>query len=210
VGAVSCIVVGVAGGSASGKSTVVDGLSGLLTELGVSILRHDAYYHDLSHLPLVERRTVNVDHPDSLDTRLFMEDLDALRRGESIRMPAYDYVSQTRGRDGIEVWPARVVLVEGLFVLTDPVIRSRCDLLVFVDATESERLARRIDRDGAERGKSADEVRQQHVVRVEPMHRQFVHPGLEHAEVTIEGGGHNREAMQDLAERVRRLARQGV
>lgn len=203
------IVVGVAGGSASGKSTVVDNLEHLLADLGVSILRHDAYYHDLSHMALEERRFVNVDHPDSLDTLSFVGAIDALRRGEPVRMPVYDFVSQTRVGAGVDVGPARVLLAEGLFVLSDPTIRDRCDLLVFVHATESERLARRIGRDELERGKNPEEVRQQHGARVEPMHRRFVLPGLAYADVVVEGGGHNLEAIQQLAEQVRRLAEKG-
>lgn len=202
------VVVGIAGGSASGKSTVVDELSRLLSDIGTATLRHDAYYHDLSHMPLEERRKVNVDHPDSLETDLLVEHLETLRRGDPVHMPDYDFASQTRGPRGIEVRPATVVLVEGLFVLSLAELRVRCDLRVFVDANEESRLARRIERDTFERGRVPAEVEAQHVERVEPMHRRFVAPGTEYADFIVEGGGHNREGIREVGERIRGLVGQ--
>lgn len=199
------IVVGIAGGSASGKSTVVDELSRLLSDVGTATLRHDAYYEDLSHMSIEERRAVNVDHPDSLETELFLEHIDALAGGEAVEMPAYDFVSQTRGAEGIEVLPARILLVEGLFVLTLSEIRARCDVRVFVDAGEAARLARRVERDTAERGRTPAEVEAQHVGQVEPMHRRFVAPGIGHADFVLAGGGRNHDGIRTLAERIRTL-----
>lgn len=197
------VVVGISGGSASGKSTVVDEVTRLLSDVGTATLRHDAYYHDLRHMPLEERRAVNVDHPDSLETTRLLADLDALERGEVVFMPDYDFVSQTRGPHGVEVRPAPIVVVEGLFVLTLPEVRGRCDVRVFVNAPEEERLARRIERDTQERGRTPAEVERQHHDRVEPMHRRFVAPGLEHADFVLDGGGRNLEGIEALAEVIR-------
>lgn len=196
-------VVGIAGGSASGKTTVVERLVEALAPITVAVLPHDAYYHDLSHLPTAERAAVNVDHPDSLETELLLEHLGALTRGDGVEVPDYDYVSQTRGAQGRWVVPSQVIVVEGLFPLSDERIRAMSDLKVFVSTTSTERLRRRIGRDRHERGRGAAEVERQHGARVEPMHRRFVEPSARWADVTVTGGGFNDGAITALADRIR-------
>lgn len=199
------VVVGVAGGSASGKTTVVSTLVELLGPARSVVLRHDAYYHDLSHLPFEKRIEVNVDHPDSLETELLVEHVEALRRGRPVEVPAYDFVSQTRGPVGTVVRPAPFLLIEGLFALWDERLRALMDLTAFVDTTEAERLGRRIERDGRERGREREAVIRWHERRVQPMHERFVEPSRSYADIVIPRGGHNRAAIEALAGRVLEL-----
>jgi len=199
------IVVGIAGGSASGKSTVVREFTRLLGAGVSATLHHDAYYDDLSHMPFAERIKVNVDHPDSLETGLLVTHLAELLVGRSVEMPDYDYVSQTRSTPGTVIEPASVLIVDGLLIFHDEALRALMDLRVFVDADEASRLARRVTRDVQERGRTRDEVVQQHNERVEPMHRRFVEPGRQYADVVIAQGGHNLEAIEALVSRVRRM-----
>jgi uridine kinase len=201
------VTVGVAGGSASGKSTVVAELVRRLGGTRAAVLRHDAYYHDLSHLPFEERIEVNVDHPDSLETELLVGHVRALMTGEPVAMPDYDFVTQTRGPDGIVVRPASVVIVEGLFTLQDERLRALWDVAVFVATTEDERLQRRIERDGRERGRDRAAVVSQHERVVQPMHDRFVEPSRAFADVVLEGGGHNLAAIERLAARIRAMHR---
>jgi uridine kinase len=199
------VVIGVAGGSASGKTTVVSELVRQVGAERAAVLRHDAYYHDLSHMPLERRIEVNVDHPDSLETELLLEHVSLLRAGQPVEVPAYDFASQTRGPAGTAVHPAPILVIEGLFTLWDRRLRALMDLTAFVEATEAERLERRIERDRRERGRDRDAVVAWHERRVEPMHRRFVEPSRVHADVVIPGGGHNVEAVRALIERVRAL-----
>jgi uridine kinase len=199
------VVVGVAGGSASGKTTVVSELVRILGPGITAVLRHDAYYHDLSHMPFEERIEVNVDHPDSLETELLVDHVERLRSGEPVEVPAYDFASQTRGPVGTLVHPAPVLLLEGLFTLWDERLRALMDLTAFVETTEAERLERRIDRDRRERGRDRAAVVTWHERRVQPMHALFVEPSREHADVLVPRGGLNQEAIEALAARVREL-----
>jgi uridine kinase len=199
------VIVGIAGGSASGKSTVVSELARLLGPGVTATLRHDAYYHDLSHMPFEERIEVNVDHPDSLETELLVEHVRLLRDGQTVELPAYDFASQTRGPRGTMIQPAPVLMLEGLFTLWDDRLRALMDLTAFVETTEAERLERRIERDGRERGRDRSAVVTWHERRVQPMHDLFVEPSREHADVLVPHGGLNIEAIEELAARVRAL-----
>lgn len=192
------IVVGIAGGSASGKSTVVQEVVHSLGPGVSATLSHDAYYYDLSHMPLAERLKVNVDHPDSLETDLLVGHVQELLQGQSVEMPLYDYSTLTRAPSGMSVDPAPVVIVEGLLVLTDRRLRDLMTLKVFVDADEASRLARRIARDVRERGRTREEVVHYHEHRVEPMHTSFVEPTRAQADIVIGQGGHNRPAIESL------------
>lgn len=200
-----CIVVGIAGGSASGKSTVVEEVIRLLGPGRTAWLPHDAYYRDLSHLSMAERIRVNVDHPDSLETELLVTHVRELLAGRPVEVPRYDYISQTRSARGIHVQPAPAIVVEGLLALHDERLRTLMDLTAFVDAPEEDRLARRIARDTEERGRSLEEVVRQHHERVQPMHDRFVAPAREVADVVVEGGGHNVPAIQALVAGVEAL-----
>ena len=201
------IVVGIAGGSASGKSTVVHEVTRILGPGASAIVSHDAYYHDLSHMAFEERLRVNVDHPESVETSLLIEHIGELIAGRPIEVPDYDFVSQTRAARGIRVEPASVVIVEGLFTLVDERLRALLHVKAYVDTTPAQRLERRIERDVVERGRDRPTIVHQHETRVQPMHERFVAPSRAHADVLIEGGGHNVAAIAELAERVRRMLR---
>ena len=198
----SSIVVGIAGGSASGKSTVVREFTRIVGDGRAAILRHDAYYYDLSHMPFERRIEVNVDHPDSLETSLLVEHVTLLRTGRAVEVPVYDYVSQTRAASGVVVAPAPVIVVEGMLTLYEARLRELMDLRVFIDTSPEERLARRIARDTVERGRDQQAVERQHVDRVQPMHDIFVEPSRAHADVLLSQGGHHAVGVRALAERV--------
>ena len=199
------VVVGVAGGSASGKSAVVAELVRLVGETRTAVVPHDAYYRDLSHLEMEERRRVNVDHPDSLETELLLRHLRALLAGERIEVPVYDFSTHTRAPRGKELEPAPVVVVEGILVLADERLRALMDLKVFVHVDEPERLARRLDRDVRSRGRTPESVRRDHRQRVQPMHERFVEPSRVWADLVIEEGGFNTGAIEDLARHLGRM-----
>ena len=196
------IVVGIAGGSASGKSTVVRELTSLMGRSRVAVLSHDAYYHDLSHMPIERRIQVNVDHPDSLETSLLVKHIKALQAGHAVEIPNYDYASQTRNSVGVSITSAPVLIVEGMLVLWDERLRDLMDLQVFVDTSPEQRLGRRIERDVLERGRDAKTVKQQHIERVQPMHEIYVQPSRVHADFLIPEGGHNIESVRALADQV--------
>lgn len=195
-------VVGVAGGSASGKSGVVRELVRLLEPTRAAVVPHDAYYYDVSHLPFEQRLSHNFDHPDALETRRLIRDLKRLRNGLPIDVPVYDFVSNARAAETRVVQSAPVIIVEGILVLHEPGLRAQMDLCVFVDVEEEERLARRLHRDVDERGRSRSSVLAQHHGSVQPMHDRFVEPSRHHADVVIREGFQNLTAMKALRRRV--------
>lgn len=197
------LVVGIAGGSGSGKSTVVDALVEGLSPEPVARLSHDRYYRDLTGLPADERARENFDHPDALETALLVRQLDELRGGRAVVPPSYDFARHVR-RVGVEVvHPARLVIVEGVLVLADPDLRERMDLRVFVDADADLRLARRLARDRAERGRSTASILEQYEATVRPMHLAFVEPSRHHAHLILPEGGHNRVGIDLLLDGIR-------
>lgn len=199
------VVIGIAGGSGSGKSTV---LSTLVNELGsdtVGVLDHDAYYRDLEHIPLEERALFNFDHPDMLETDLLLDHLDALKMGNSIEKPVYDFTNHTRTDQIEEITPLPIIIVEGILVLSDPRLVGRMDIKVFVDADSDIRLSRRIKRDTLERGRSLESILEQYEQTVRPMHLKFVEPSKREADIIIPHGGHNRVAIDLVLARIRML-----
>lgn len=196
------IVLGVAGGSGSGKTTVIERILGLVGRERVALLRHDRYYHDLSHLPMAQRRTTNLDHPDSLDDELFLSHLDALIGGEPVATPTYDYAAYARMPGTQTVEPRAVVLVEGILLFSSRDIRRRLGIKVFVDAEADLRLLRRLRRDVAERGRTVESVLDQYETTVRPMHLEFVEPSKRYADVIIPRGGRNDVAIELVASRV--------
>jgi len=185
------LVVGIAGGSGSGKSTVVDALIEGLAPEPVARLSHDRYYRDLTGLSAEARSRENFDHPAALETALLVRHLDELRAGRAVAPPSYDFARHVR-RPGVEeVHPARLVIVEGVLVLAEPELRARMDLRVFVDADADLRLARRLARDRAERGRSTASILEQYEATVRPMHLAFVEPSRHHAHLVLPEGGHN-------------------
>lgn len=197
------LLIGIAGGSCSGKTTFARRLEVLLQDVGVLSVMFDSYYRPLDHLPLVERHAVNFDHPDSLDADLLLEQLRCLRRGEAIEQPVYDFATHARLASTKYSEPAPLVLVDGILLLAFPALVAELDHSVFIDAPESVRLARRIGRDTRERGRSEESVRAQFAATVAPMHDAFVEPSGAHARSRYPWGEDLEAAAQALAGELR-------
>lgn len=173
----------------------------------VAFLEMDAYYRNFAHLPVAERRTLNWDHPDRLDIDHFVRHLEALRRGEAIDKPVYDFVTHTRSAATVHVEPANVIVVDGILLFVDERVRALCDVKVYVDADADVRLVRRIRRDMARRGRPLNEILEQYLTTVRPMHLQFVDPSKRYADIIVPDGGHNAVAVRLLVDHIqRRLA----
>jgi uridine kinase len=189
------LLIGVAGGTGSGKTTVARQIHEALPAGHCARVDHDSYYRDLSHRPFEERVTVNFDHPDSLENELLASHLATLRGGETIEKPVYDFATHTRAAETTEVNPSPVIIVEGILVLANPAIRAQLDVKIFVDTDADVRVFRRIRRDMDERGRSFDDIRNQYYETVRPMHLEFVAPSRAHADIIIPEGGRNRVAI---------------
>jgi uridine kinase len=194
-------MIGLAGGSGSGKTTIAEEVVERL-DGRVALLHHDAYYRNRVELSFEERTRVNYDHPQSLETELLIAHLRALRFGRAVEHPVYDFSSHLRSDETIRVEPAPVVVVEGILVLSEPALRSELDLKIFVDTDADLRLARRIERDLAERGRSVDSVINQYFATVRPMHVEFVEPSRRHADLIIPEG-YNPAAVATVVELIR-------
>ena len=192
------LVIGLAGGTGSGKSTVVREIVRGVAPEAVTQLHHDAYYRDFRHLSFDERAQINFDHPHSLETELLVEHVDQLVTGAPVEMPTYDFRSHTRTETTIPLAPTRVVIVDGILVLADPELRARMDVKVFVDTDADVRLLRRLRRDVAERGRSVESVLTQYERTVRPMHLEFVEPSKRWADIIVPEGGFNRVAIDML------------
>lgn len=180
------LVIGIAGGSGSGKTTIAEALVDAID--GVTYIRHDDYYRHRPELTLEQRSTLNYDHPESLETDLLAGHLSSLRDGQPIDRPTYDFTEHLRSGNTLSVAPAPVVVVEGILVLAEAELRTHMDLKVFVDTDPDLRLARRLERDITERGRTAESVLRQYLATVRPMHNQFVEPSKKHADIIIPGG----------------------
>jgi uridine kinase len=201
------LIIGVVGGSGSGKTTVAHAIAESVAG-GAAILDQDAYYRDLAHLSLDERRLVNFDHPDSIDTELFVAHLEALAAGEPIEKPTYDFTAHTRAAERVPVEPGRVVVVDGILLFADPRLRRMFDIRIYVDVADDVRFIRRLLRDLTERGRSLESVIEQYLDTVRPMHLEFVEPSRRHADVIIPEGGQNRVGIEMILAHVQReLAR---
>jgi len=196
-------VIGVAGGSGSGKTTVVRRIVESLGDDQVSLLEHDRYYRDRGDLRLEERAALNYDHPDSLETDLMVEHVNALRSGLAVRVPVYDFARHARTEETITVQPRRAIIVEGILIFTDPALRRLMDVKVFVDADDDTRFIRRLQRDLSERGRTVTSVIEQYLGTVKPMHLEFVEPSKRTADLIIPEGGENRVAIDVLVARLR-------
>ena len=185
------LIVGIAGGTGSGKTTVVNKLIKEFRDGEVIVIPQDAYYKDNSHIPPEERQHINFDHPDSLEFTLLIKHLKELREGHNIEMPVYSYLTCLRSEETITVKPAKVILVEGILILTDPDLRNMLDIKVYVDADADDRLGRVILRDIVERGRSVLMVLQRYHDTVKPSHLQFIEPSKRYADIIIPGGGEN-------------------
>jgi len=200
------VIIGLAGGSGSGKSTI---LRRLLQELGperVSVLEHDAYYRDLCDIPFEDRLRVNYDHPDSLETSLLVQHVEALLDGNSVDKPIYDFTEHTRSNRTERIDPTPIIVVEGILVLAEPELTERMDIRLFVDTDDDIRLIRRIRRDMVERGRSLESILGQYESTVRPMHIEFVEPSKRNADVIIPRGGRNEVAFDMILARIRYLS----
>jgi uridine kinase len=192
------LIVGIAGGTGSGKTTVVRKVIDGFPNSEVIVLPQDAYYKDNSHIAIEERQKINFDHPDSVEFSLLIEQLGDLKGGRDIEMPVYSYLTCIRSKETITVRPARVALVEGILILTDSKLRDLLDIKVFVDADADDRLGRVITRDIAERGRSVFDVLERYHGTVKPSHLQFIEPSKRYADIIIPGGGENQVGIEVL------------
>jgi len=208
--AVRPILVGVAGGTGSGKTTVVEEILKGLNGSSVSLIQHDSYYRDRSHVPSGERGKINYDHPDALETSLLIEHLNQLLAGLPAEVPIYDFATHTRRPECRRVEPSKVIVVEGILILADPGLRSLFDIKIFVDTDADIRFIRRMERDIAERGRTRESVVKQYVDTVRPMHLEFVEPSKRYADVIVPEGGHNRVAVDMLITKMRSVLEGGA
>ncbi len=193
------LIIGIAGGSGSGKTTVVKALTDQLKER-VVVIPQDSYYKDSSHLPMEERQKVNFDHPDSIDFDLLVRHLKELKAGRSIEQPVYSYITCSRSKtETITVNPAEVIIVEGILIFCCAELRNQMDIKIFVDADDDDRLMRVMARDIIERGKTVETVIQRYSRTVKPMFLQFIEPSKRYADVIIPQGGHNKVAIDVIA-----------
>lgn len=190
------LIIGVGGGSGSGKTTVVNKIVEGIGRDQIVLIEHDSYYRDLSHLPLSERVKQNFDHPASLETELLIRHLNALKKGYKIDIPVYDFVEHTRALESISVAPNKVILIDGILIFSEPNLRERMDIKIFVDTDDDVRLLRRLRRDINERGRDFDGVLNQYELYVRPMHLEFVEPSKRYADIIIPRGGENAVALE--------------
>ncbi len=196
------LIIGVVGGSGSGKTTVTRAIYDM-DGVDAAFIDQDAYYRDLSHLPLEDRKRVNYDHPDAFDTELLVTQLGGLARGEAIDKPTYDYAAHTRATLTQRVEPRHVILVDGILLFADDRLRALFDIKIYVDVAEDVRFIRRLQRDVAERGRSMDDVIRQYLATVRPMHLEFIEPSKRYADIIIPEGGHNKIGVEMIQARVR-------
>jgi len=192
------LIVGIAGGTGSGKTTVVRKVMEVFPNNEVTVIPQDAYYRDNGHIPLEERQKINFDHPDSLEFSLLIDHLEQLKRGRTIEMPVYSYLTCLRSEETITVRPSRVVIVEGILVLADAGLRNILDIKVYVDADADDRLGRVIRRDIEERGRDVVKVLARYHDTVKPSHLQFIEPSKRYADIIIPGGGENQVGIEVL------------
>ena len=197
------IILGVAGGSGSGKTTVVEEILRNLRPAPISIIHHDSYYKDLIHLPFAERAELNFDHPDALETSLLVEHLTHLRGGSAVDVPVYDFATHTRTEKVRRVEATGVIIVDGILVLAEPRLRDLMDIKVFVDTDADIRFIRRLRRDIRDRGRSLESVVDQYLDTVRPMHQAFVEGSRSFADIIIPEGGRNQVAIDLLVSRLR-------
>jgi len=193
------LVIGIAGGTGSGKTTVVKKLIAQLPKGEVTVLSQDSYYKDNGHLPLEERQKINFDHPKSIEFNLLIEHLKTLKQGKPIQEPIYSYLTCTRDKKTKTVTPKEVIIVEGILILTNKELRDLFDIKIFVHADDDDRLGRVVMRDMEERGRTAEKVLERYSASVKPMHLQFIEPSKSFADLIIPQGGHNKVAIEILS-----------
>ena len=199
------VVIGVAGGSGSGKTTVVSRIVESMGNDHVIVLEHDRYYYDHPELRLEERAALNYDHPDSLESDLLVRHVAELRAGRAVELPTYDFARHARRQTTDTVQPRRIIIVEGILIFADAALRDLMDVKVFVDTDDDTRFIRRLQRDVAERGRTMDSVIDQYLNTVKPMHLEFVEPTKRYADIIIPRGGHNTVAIDMMLTLIRSL-----
>ena len=192
------LIVGIAGGTGSGKTTVVRKITEMFCSREVALIPQDSYYKDNIGVPLEERQKINFDHPESIEFSLLVNHLRELREGRSIEMPIYSYITCLRSDETVSIKPSRVVVVEGILIFTNPALRDMLDIKVFVDADADDRLGRVINRDIAERGRTVESVLKRYHETVKPSHLQFIEPSKRYADIIIPGGGKNQVGIEAL------------
>lgn len=197
------LIIGVGGGSGSGKTTVVRHILNGIGKENIQLLQHDSYYRDLGHLPLEERKKQNFDHPASLESELMIRHVDALKNGYKVEVPVYDFEAHTRSEETESVTPKEIILLDGILIFTEPELRKQMDIKIFVDTDGDVRLLRRIRRDIMERGRELEGVMNQYERYVRPMHLEFVEPSKRYADVIIPRGGENHVALDMVIATIR-------
>ncbi len=201
-------IIGIAGGTGSGKTTVVKKLIERLPKGEVVVIPQDSYYKDSSDVPVEERQNINFDHPDAFDWPLLNEQLNALKAGKAIEQPIYSYLTCTRQEETVHVEPREVIIIEGIMALCDEKLRQEMDLKIFVDADGDDRLIRVIQRDIIERGRTTEAVMERYTRILKPMHEQFIEPCKRYADLIIPQGGHNKAAIDILVKFVKHQLRE--
>ena len=202
------LVIGIAGGSGSGKTTVVNAITEKLKEK-VVVIPQDSYYKDSSHLPLEERQQINFDHPDAIDFKLLCGQLKDLKNGKAIEQPVYSYITCSRSKTKtVTVEPAEVIIIEGILVFTCKELRDQMDIKIFVDADDDDRLMRVMARDILERGKTVETVIERYTKTVKPMYLQFIEPSKRYADIIIPQGGHNKVAIDIISATIEKSLRE--
>jgi uridine kinase len=199
------LTIGICGGTGSGKTTITNRLTAALSEESVLLLQQDHYYKDTPHLPLEERAKQNFDHPDSVDTQLLVSHVRALREGNAIERPVYDFTQHRRIPATVHLEPRPALIVEGILIFENPALRSLCDIKIFVDTEADLRFIRRLRRDIRERGRTVESVIDQYMATVRPMHMEFVEPSKRYADVIIPEGGHNEVGIDLVIQKIRSL-----
>ena len=201
------LVIGIAGGTGSGKSTVAKVIIDRVGAEHIALLPHDAYYKDLTGLTPAQRAAINYDHPDSLETSLLVQHIKQLKEFHSIELPVYDFITHTRTADTLHIESQPVILVEGILILVEKTLRDLFDVKIYVDTDPDIRFIRRLERDIAERGRTSASVINQYLATVRPMHQEFVEPSKRYADVIIPEGGLNEVAMDMVVARIEALLR---
>lgn len=201
----SPLVIGICGGTGSGKTTVANVILQRVGAQRLSFLPHDAYYRDQKSLPLAERATINYDHPDSLETDLLVKHINQLKQGQAVEMPIYDFTTHSRTNRTVHVEPRQVILVEGILIFYEAALREMFDVKIYVDTDPDIRFIRRLQRDIIERGRTTESVIQQYLTTVRPMHMEFVEPSKRYADVIIPEGGLNAVALDMVIARIESL-----
>jgi len=199
------IIIGVAGGTGSGKTTVALSILEQVGRSRIALIQHDSYYYDAANLPLEERARLNFDHPNALETPLLVEHLNTLRSGQPVQIPSYDFRTHTRVPHTRLVNPEPVILVEGILIFAESALRELFDVKIFVDADSDIRFIRRLVRDMKDRGRPLDSVVDQYMTTVRPMHMEFVEPSKRYADIIVPQGGDNRVAMEMIVSRIQAL-----